>query len=121
MLNYKLQVELNATFGTEGGKVKNFLPILEAAAGGKLESKENSHRSLESVDFRSCVYLTDVDVNALCVLHSRVSTLNVICINCNVEVGVDLLIFFSASRAALASSTYWLETKDDLNGSQKGI
>lgn len=55
-----------------GAKVKRFLPILEAAAGGKLDSKWYHRRSLESVDFKSCGFLTDVDVNALCVLHSRV-------------------------------------------------
>lgn len=57
-----------------GGKVKKFLPILEAAAGGKLDSKWYHRRSLETVDFRSCLALTDVDVNALCVLHSRVKS-----------------------------------------------
>lgn len=56
-----------------GSKVKKFLPILEAAAGGKLDSKWYHRRSLESVDFKSCGFLTDVDVNALCVLHSRVN------------------------------------------------
>lgn len=60
-----------------GAKVKRFLPILEAAAGGKLDSKWYHRRSLESVDFRSCGFLTDVDVNALCVLHSRVKYLPV--------------------------------------------
>lgn len=60
-----------------GAKVKRFLPILEAAAGGKLDSKWYLRRSLESVDFRSCGFLTDVDVNALCVLHSRVEYLPV--------------------------------------------
>nr|PNR39041.1 hypothetical protein PHYPA_019319 [Physcomitrium patens] len=57
-------------------KVKKFLPILEAAAGGKLDSKWYHRRSLESVDFKSCGFLTDVDVNALCVLHSRLEDVN---------------------------------------------
>ena len=60
---------------SSGGKVRKFLPILEAAAGGKLDSKWYHRRSLETVDFRSCLALTDVDVNALCVLHSRVESL----------------------------------------------
>ena len=70
-----------------GAKVKSFLPILEAAAGGKLDSKCYHQRSLESVDFRSCAFLTDVDVNALCVLHSRVKCLMLL------HVGVGPRIF----------------------------
>ncbi len=49
-----------------GGKLKKFIPILAAAAGG------SHQRSLESVDFRSCEFVGDADVNALCSLHSRV-------------------------------------------------
>ncbi|KAH8954664.1 hypothetical protein BDL97_08G091600 [Sphagnum fallax] len=52
------------------GKLKKFIPILAAAAGG------SHQRSLESVDFRSCEFVGDADVNALCSLHSRLEDVN---------------------------------------------
>ncbi|KAG0559604.1 hypothetical protein KC19_10G117700 [Ceratodon purpureus] len=79
-------------------KVKRFLPILEAAAGGKLDSKWYHRRSLESVDFKSCAFLTDVDVNALCVLHSRLEDVNLA--NCSgiSDVALTVLSRYQQSR-----------------------
>lgn len=55
-----------------GVKVKRFLFILEVVVGGKLDSKWYYWWLLEFVDFKSCGFLIDVDVNVFCVLYLRV-------------------------------------------------